>query len=127
MSTIIDVKQVSKKTYNLEIFQERLKNALRRADVSQTELAESLGLSKQAASGWMKGSISLDIAVLVARKLQVSMDYLFGLDDEPGDRMTKEQSAMVDLFTLMRNEDPERLRDIFEVGRKAVPPPNEKL
>lgn len=59
----------------------RLRTAL---NISQVELAQKLGVSKQSVSNWENDNIqpSVDMLVKIAKCLNVSTDYLLGLNVE---------------------------------------------
>ena len=63
------------------VFTERMYLAMRRRKMTQGQLAERLGMDRGTITAWRKSKyrISLRSAVLVARALGVSMDWLCGL------------------------------------------------
>ncbi len=64
-------------------FQERFTECLRYTAVKQSELAREVGVSKQCISDYKAGKSmpSLDTLFLLCKKLDVSADYLLGLED----------------------------------------------
>ncbi len=52
--------------------------------LSQVELAELLGVTKQSVSNWENDNIqpSIDMLVKIAKTLSVSCDYLLGMDEK---------------------------------------------
>lgn len=72
-------KNVDKEGY----FQARLREQFNKHFKSQSELANMLGMSRQAVGGWLKGESVPDISALetMARHFGVSADYLLGLSD----------------------------------------------
>lgn len=65
-------------------FQARFNEALRYSDMKQTELAKAANVSKQCISDYKAGKSvpGIDTLVLLCRALDVSADYLLGLDDD---------------------------------------------
>ncbi len=64
-------------------FRIRLIECLKYAHVSQTDLARTVGVSKQCISDYKAGKSmpSLDTLYLLCKALDVSADYLLGLED----------------------------------------------
>lgn len=65
-------------------FTERFNECLRYTGVRQTELAKAANVSKQCISDYKSGKSvpSIDTLFLLCRCLDVSADYLLGLEDE---------------------------------------------
>ena len=65
-------------------FSERLKNLRKQAHLTQTDVAEKLGISQQAYASWERGikKPTQDNLVKIAQILNVSIDYLVGNSDE---------------------------------------------
>ena len=65
-------------------FQERFLECLQYADVKQVELAKAANVSKQCISDYKKGKSvpSIDTLYLICKFLDVSADYLLGLEDQ---------------------------------------------
>ena len=65
-------------------FRERLFNLRRQAGLSQEELANLLGLTRQAVQKWEAGTSrpDMDNLTALAGYFHVSLDYLVGLKDE---------------------------------------------
>lgn len=64
-------------------FQERFNESLRYSKIKQTELAEAVNVSKQCISDYKSGKSvpSIDTLYLICKRLDVSADYLLGLED----------------------------------------------
>lgn len=62
---------------------ERLKLIRSAKHISQVELADMLGVSKQSVSNWENGNImpSIEMLVKIADTLMISTDWLLGRDD----------------------------------------------
>ena len=65
------------------MFTERFNECLRYASVRQTELARAANVSKQCISDYKSGKSvpSIDTLFLLCKFLDVSADYLLGLED----------------------------------------------
>lgn len=70
-----------------DVFSSRLKQIRMDRGLSQTELAEKVGVSKTSLSTYELGSKrpSYEIVVRIAKACQTSMDWLCGLDENNGD------------------------------------------
>lgn len=69
---------------SMEIFGKRMKELREERGLTQTEVAKSLGTSKQNISKWERNRIEPDqkTMLFIAQFFNVSMDYLFGLKDD---------------------------------------------
>ena len=68
-------------------FSERLKNLRKQAHLTQTDVAEKLGISQQAYASWERGvkKPTQENLVKIAQILKVSIDYLVGNSEEKSD------------------------------------------
>ena len=66
-------------------FAEKLTFLRRRAGMSQEQLADQLGITRQSVSKWESGASVPELAKLIAIAdfFDVSLDYLVGRDDIP--------------------------------------------
>lgn len=89
---------------------ERVHNLLWRAKITQTAFAQTLGLSQTALSRKLHGdrAFTLDEILMVSGKMNVSLEYLFGLSDDEGpsspnvrptDYRVADSNEVVDMFT----------------------------
>jgi ribosome-binding protein aMBF1 (putative translation factor) len=64
-------------------FPERLREARKRANISQAKLADLVGVEKETIAGYeRKGRIpAVDIAAEIAKALSVPLSWLIGMDD----------------------------------------------
>lgn len=71
-------------------FTDNFTKLLRNENVKQTELAKSVNVSRQAITNLKNGSSlpSLDVLCAIARYFDVSTDYLLGLEDEFGNKIS---------------------------------------
>lgn len=69
-----------------DIFTIRFKEELKSASISQTQLANKIGISKQCISDFKSGKSYPSIQTLraISNILKVSSDYLLGLENEDG-------------------------------------------
>jgi len=70
-------------------FSERLKNLRKQAHLTQTDVAEKLGISQQAYASWERGikKPTQENLVKIAQVLNVSIDYLVGNSEEKSDEL----------------------------------------
>lgn len=75
-------------------FGDNLKLIRKERGITQEQLAEMLEVSRQAVSKWEAGSgyPETEKLLLIAKKLEVSLDYL--MDNEPNDSKEKEESVV---------------------------------
>lgn len=66
----------------MNIFSERLKNALREKNIKAIELSQKTGISKSSISDWINGRYEAkqDKIFLIAEALDINEGYLLGLD-----------------------------------------------
>jgi transcriptional regulator with XRE-family HTH domain len=66
-----------------DIFTQKFNEALKQSGISQTELANKIGVHKQCISDYKSGKSfpSLPTLRLIAVTLEVSSDYLLGLNE----------------------------------------------
>lgn len=62
---------------------ERIKELRLARGLSQVDLADSLGVTKQSVSNWENSNIqpSIDMLIRLANYFSVSTDYILGMDD----------------------------------------------
>lgn len=75
--------------HNPTIFAQRLREAREANGIKQKELAERIGVSSQTISAYEKSDVTgkvknptLENAVSIAKELGVSLDWLYGLEDQ---------------------------------------------
>ena len=68
----------------MKTFSEKLLELRRREGLSQEQLADRLGVTRQSVSKWESGAAAPELTKLVALSelFSVSVDYLVGLTDE---------------------------------------------
>ena len=75
----------SGKIYNMNKnkFRERLKETLKYNSMSQVTLAKKIGMSQSVINNYCTGKRepTLDVLLLICKALDVSSDYLLGLED----------------------------------------------
>lgn len=72
----------------MQIFIERLRELRTEKGMSQKELARLLNTTNSSVCDWERGRSepNLETVALIARRFEVSADYLLGLEDESGAR-----------------------------------------
>ncbi|HEM3438617.1 helix-turn-helix transcriptional regulator [Streptococcus suis] len=70
-------------------FSERLKELRKKANFTQVEVAEKLGISQPAYASWERGAKkpTQENLVKIAQVLNVSVDYLLGNSEEKSDEL----------------------------------------
>ena len=91
---------------------QRIRAARNRLKLSQETVAEALGITKQAVSGWERGRETPEVPKLVplARKLKVPVDWLLDGDGDPpeedqeplGGLTPTERAAALSFIEMMR-------------------------
>ncbi len=73
------------------MFNERLRELRTASGMSQVDLAEKLGVSKQSVSNWENDNIqpSIDMLLKISRTFNVSTDFLLGEDNHRYIEVTK--------------------------------------
>ena len=73
------------------MFNERLRELRIAASLSQVDLAEKLGVSKQSVSNWENDNIqpSIEMLLKISRTFNVSTDFLLGEDNHRYIEVTK--------------------------------------
>ena len=71
------------------IFSQRITEELKNAQYSQKEIAQILHISESNITNWKRGQNlpSVDILYKLCVLLEVSADYLLGLEDESGSKI----------------------------------------
>lgn len=70
------------------LFSERIAEEIKISPYSQKQIAQLLGISESNITNWKKGENlpSVDILYKLCQILEVSSDYLLGLEDETGSK-----------------------------------------
>ena len=73
------------------LFSERITEALRQSNLTQKQVAEKLNIAESNITNWKKGENlpSVDILYKICILLDESADYLLGIEDESGARITQ--------------------------------------
>lgn len=66
------------------IIGQRIENVLRSSRISQTEMANRMGITKQILNAYIRGKhrIPADAVAFIARECNISADYILGLKDD---------------------------------------------
>lgn len=91
---------------------ERIKSLRLNRSMSQVELADRLGVTKQSVSNWENDNIqpSIEMLVKIAKVFNVSTDYLLSLDDRKYIEVTGLSDQTIAHIQLL-------ISDINRVGR----------
>jgi len=98
---------------------DRIRNLRKKSGMTQTQLAEQLGVTYQTVSKWEKGENAPDLAMFppLTRILDVSADYLLGLDTSSAEKRRQElQERYIRLCSEHKYE--ERLLVIRQLVRE---------
>ena len=94
----------------MSMFNERMREIKKISGLNQTEIANRLGISPSTLSYYFKDrEPSYDLLMKIARKFNVSVNWLIGFDDIDKDELIKEN------FILK-----ERLRKIIEISNDTL-------
>ncbi|MEW6727099.1 MAG: helix-turn-helix domain-containing protein [Bacillota bacterium] len=92
--------------FNQEVFQERLRLAMWRRKMKQSELAGKTGISYKTISTYINGHSKPSLGALagMAKALNVSVDWLLGLSDvmEPEDIETEDGPLTAEINIIRR-------------------------
>lgn len=98
------------------MFYERLKEICRKKETSITKVLKQIGIGTANGTYWKNGSIpSSDIVIKLAKQLDVSTDYLLGLDEKP----IQDGQALSDrnkkIFSILNDPDltDEEIKEFF--------------
>lgn len=91
--SIADHKKEKLYALNKEMYGEVIRGWRQHRGISQTQLAETLGLSKNLISNWEAGRSRPDINIIPAlcEQLDISVSAFFGIPGRPGELNTQEQ------------------------------------
>ena len=93
-------------TIDETLFAKRLREARKRANLTQPELAARINLSSQSISGYENGKLpTLENAYILASELHVSIDELCGLPEHRAAEIKTEREAIETLYKLQRYLD----------------------
>ena len=83
-----------------EKFYQRLKERRNSKGLTQKQLAEVVSISPTSLAAYEKGTKTppVDVAARIAKQLEVSIDWLFGLEEDAGKAKAKNYADIVRLF-----------------------------
>lgn len=121
-------------------FSEILKEILLENNFSQTQLAKRINVKPSQVSEWLKGKANpgYDTLKLIATCLDISTDYLLGLEDDFGvrtadamhDAYTSEEREIISKYRRLPDKIKKLIRDQLEVyGERSelLPDKNKKV
>ncbi|MGB9826072.1 MAG: helix-turn-helix domain-containing protein [Desulfofundulus sp.] len=97
------------------MFSERLKEARKKKNLLQKELATLLGVSRTTVTSWENGTRVPEFETLrrIADVLEVSVDYLLGRTDDPSpkplEQKTEKEDPLTDLLKRFEKRNPDTL------------------
>lgn len=105
----------------MNIFSERLKQALNERGMKPIELSELTGISKSSISDWINGKYEAksDKILLIAKALNVNESFLIGLQ-VPMDNDTKKLNQEKNINNKTVSELIEIMNKLDEAGRSAI-------
>ena len=111
----------------MNIFSERLKNALSERGMKQTELSERTGISKSSISEWLNGryEAKADKIVLIARALNVNESYLIGLD-VPMENEAEQSSTKTILDNIFNKLEKPRQEIVINTAQEQLDEQNKE-
>lgn len=100
----------------LKLIGQQIKKYRKAKGMTQTELAEKLGVSTQAVSKWECGGVpDVSLMIKIAHELGITMDTLFGqsdgVKDEPQQQMARD---------ILNTDAEDRILKAYEYGMKAL-------
>lgn len=102
-------------------FRERLKELLEEKHMSQVDFAKKICVQKSTINGYIQGyrSPSIDTLILIAKELNVSIDYLIGLSDVRKNiaDFTDDELRIIDAYRSFGKEGKEIVRCISKIER----------
>ena len=111
----------------MNIFSERLKNALSERGMKQTELSERTGISKSSISEWLNGryEAKADKIVLIAKVLNVNESYLIGLD-VPMENEVEQSSTKTILDNIFNKLEKPRQEIVINTAQEQLDEQNKE-
>ena len=111
----------------MNIFSERLKNALSERGMKQTELSERTGISKSSISEWLNGryEAKADKIVLIAKALNVNESYLIGLD-VPMENEAEQSSTKTILDNIFNKLEKPRQEIVINTAQEQLDEQNKE-
>lgn len=106
----------------MNIFSERLKQALAYRKMKPIELAKKTGIGKSSISDWLKGKYEAkhDKILLIAAALDINESYLLGLDDT----IIQEEAQLVDIYQQLNKR---RQGKVYAFAREQLAQQNNTL
>ena len=93
----------------------RIQNIIDDRDTTQTALAKQIGVAQTTLNGYMKGHHKFppDTFAAIARALNISTDYIFGLTNipEPPMRLSKSEQLMIQTLRSLYRDQQEAIHN----------------
>lgn len=103
----------------LSVFVENINDYLAQTGLTVNKFSKKIGVAERAVAGWLslRSFPSVDCVVRVAKELNCSVDYLFGLTDVREKRADYEQVSFVDKFlSLLQDNEITQYRVAHDCG-----------
>ena len=93
----------------------RIQNMIDDRDTTQTALGKQIGVAQTTLNGYIKGhhKFPTDIFAPIARALNISTDYIFGLTDipDPPMRLSKTEQVMIQTMRGLYRDQQEAIHN----------------
>ncbi len=100
----------------------RVQNMIEDRDTTQTALARQIGVAQTTLNGYVKGHHKFppDVFAAIAKALNISTDYIFGLTDipEPPVRLSRSEQAMIQTFRSLYRDQQEAVHNQIQFFQK---------
>lgn len=89
----------------MNAFQERLQELLTENNLSRLQLSKILNISSTTINGYFNNNYypQIDIAIKMANYFRCSLDYLFGISDEKGNKINYKNSFIENFDKLLKD------------------------
>ena len=113
--------KIAKKMPTLTDFQKRLKELLDEKHLSQVDFAKKINVQKSTINGYILGyrSPSIETLILMAKELNVSIDFLIGLSNVRKNiaELNDEEIQIIDAYRNFGSEGKSILRNISKTNQ----------
>ena len=101
------------------MFSDALRELRKQKKLSQSALAEIVGMSQATVASWENGTRKPDVETVsyLADYLGVTVDYLMGRDEPTQEERAEVPPHLMESYELLRQLTPEEFADIAELAR----------
>lgn len=100
----------------------RVQNMIEDRDMTQVALAEKIGVHQNTLNGYLKGKhrFPQEIIAPIAKALNISTDYIFGLTDipDPPMRISKSEQLMIQTLRSLYRDQQEAVHNQIQFFQK---------